>query len=98
MDDSLKQTASPLDLNALRTAIQEHALWLKPVGSRRGKRADLSFFNLSNQSLPGIALGGAKLAGTNLRRPPRTIESQSGSQRLRIPFDPGFVYFVVDER
>lgn len=54
----------PKEIDELRTIIQAHQAWLKRPSS--GRRADLSFRDLSRLNLERVSLAGAKLAGANL--------------------------------
>jgi len=54
----------PTEIEEIRKIILSHQAWLKRPSS--GKRADLSFRDLSRLNLEKVALAGAKLAGANL--------------------------------
>jgi uncharacterized protein YjbI with pentapeptide repeats len=54
----------PTEVEEIRKIILSHQAWLKRPSS--GKRADLSFRDLSRLNLERVALSGAKLAGCNL--------------------------------
>lgn len=56
---------SPAEITAIKAILQAHQLWLKRRG---GRRADLSFRNLSGLPLNRVNLTGAKLAGACLVR------------------------------
>lgn len=60
----MKQTKSMEYLDYIRKALKGHRAWLQ--NPKTGKRADLSHFDLSELTLPGISLKAATLVGANL--------------------------------